>query len=71
MVERFNKNINGEVIDYLTSPHHKEELKKALENSLKELVFFKNQSELTVKLVIEAVVEILKEKNFVVAKKIF
>jgi len=67
---KLNKNMEGEVIDYLTTPKYSKSLEKELKHSLKKMIFFKYQPETITNLIIEAVMDALKQKNFIVAKKI-
>lgn len=64
---KLNKNVEGEVIDYL-GPSKYNELKGTIRKALKENFSF--EEPLTPEYIAEAVLQILREKNFLVAKKI-
>ena len=67
---KLDKNIEGEVIDYLTSPRYCKRLKKELKDGLRKMVFFKYQPETITELIVGSVMNVLKQRNFIVAKKI-
>jgi len=67
---KLNTNVEGEIIDYLTSPRYCKRLKKELKDGLRKMVFFKYQPETITELIVGSVMNVLKQRNFIVAKKI-
>ena len=70
MKVKLNTNVEGEVIDYLTFPRYHKRLEKELKDGLRKMVFFKYQPETITELIVESVMNVLKQRNFIVAKKI-
>lgn len=65
-----NKNLEGKIIDYTLEPY-RYELVQAIEESLKPLEpYFLKNSQPRIEAIIEAIIEGLRARKFIVAKRI-